>query len=103
MANVRHSPSVTLYFTHASSSLSPLSLLFRSNFFFSSERAPRGAHLLRARGQLFISNSRAGPRQKERGEARAGRRQWRGQSNNFGSAERVRGEEGDEEGRFEEN
>lgn len=101
MANVRHSPSVTLYFTHASSSLSPLSLLFRSNFFFSSERAPRGAHLLRARGQLFISNSRAG--QKERDEARAGRRQWRGQSNNFGSAERVRGEEGDEEGRFEEN
>lgn len=60
--NVRHSPSVTLYFTHASSSLSLSLPPFRSNFFFSSDQV----HTARrtpptSRGQLFISNSRAGP------------------------------------------
>ena len=48
---------------------------------------PRGAHLLRAADSFLFLIREPGP-QKERDEARAGRRQWRGQSNS--SAGRVR-------------
>lgn len=50
---------------------------------------PRGAHLLRAADSFLFLIREPGP-QKERDEARAGRRQWRGQFNSFGSAGRVR-------------
>lgn len=48
---------------------------------------PRGAHLLRAADSFLFLIREPGP-QKERDEARAERRQWRGQSNS--SAGRVR-------------
>lgn len=87
--NVRHSPSVTLYFTHASSSLSlSLSPHFEAtSFSHPTKCTPRGAHLLRAADSFLFLIREPGP-QKERDEARAGRRQWRGQSNS--SAGRVR-------------
>lgn len=48
--------------------------------------SPRGAHLLRARGQLFISNSRAGP---AKGTRRSGSRRYRRREDNGVSASRM--------------
>lgn len=62
---------VTLYFTHAF--LPPPIPRWIASFLFNSSKSHREAHLLRARGQLFISNSRT-PLQKEPDDAREQRR-----------------------------
>lgn len=77
MANVRHSPSVTLYFTHASSSLSPLPPSHFEATSFSHPSAHREAHTSYEPADSFLFLIRE-PGPGKRNEARRGREEDNG-------------------------
>lgn len=77
MANVRHSPSVTLYFTHASSSLSLPSPSYFEATSFSHPSAHREAHTSYEPADSFLFLIRE-PGPGKRNEARRGREEDNG-------------------------